>query len=193
MQHGRLAAREAGGAGGAAQGWCVKLESAGRDGYPRGCCVPARQVMKETTKQLRIAVARHTQCACLTHSVALASLPLAVGLFCGDGRRVGGEPALAACGRPDWPGCGVLCLSAALSRRFSSSTTGYISPKLDPPTAFSSSNCSPPPAPHRHQRLPACSQPHPPAEPSSRTTPPHRTLPLHRHRHSLALPPGRLF
>jgi hypothetical protein len=57
--------------------------------------------------------------------------------------HVAGESASAVrLPRSDWPTTGFLCVSAALSRRFSSSTKGYISPKFDPSASFSPSNCS---------------------------------------------------
>lgn len=58
-------------------------------------------------------------------------------LFCpsllgvaGEG-AFGGETQLEGLPHPDWLRRDLLCSSAALSRRFSSSTKGYISPKLD--------------------------------------------------------------
>ena len=44
----------------------------------------------------------------------------------------GGEAQREGRAHSDWPCGALLCLSAALSRRFSSSTKGYISSKLDP-------------------------------------------------------------
>jgi hypothetical protein len=48
----------------------------------------------------------------------------------------GGETRLQRQPLADWPGSDLLCLSAMLSRRFSSSTTGYISPKREPSLRF---------------------------------------------------------
>ena len=81
---------------------------------------------------------------------------------------VGGEARMQRQARADWPDYDLLSLSAVLSRRFSSSTKGYISPKREPSLyLFSPLNCSPSTPRHRQRSFAVCSFPHAIEEPNT--------------------------